>query len=81
MSEVTKTKKTTKYSYKFYEPKKGLAEKVCSITGKKLPIDNFWKDKYMKDGYTSYSKEGYKLRWIVKDPKFIGKKYQSMNRE
>ena len=69
-----------KTEYKFYEPKEGLKEKVCSITGKKLPIGDFWKDKYMKDGYTSYSKEGYRLRWIVKDPDYVGKKYQNMTR-
>lgn len=74
-------KETKKVEQKFYAPKEGLKEKVCSVTGKKLPITDFWKDKYMKDGYTSYSKEGYKLRWIKKDPKYVSKKYQNMNRE
>ena len=68
-------------AFKGYAPKKGLKEKVCSVTGKKLPISEFWKDRWMKDGYTSYSKEGYRLRWIDKDPAYKSKRhYNNMSR-
>lgn len=78
---MSESKAKAKKEPTFYAPKAGLKTKVCSITGKNLPISDFWKDKYMKDGYTSYSKEGYNLRWIKKDPKYQSKKYQNMNRE
>jgi len=76
-------KKMSKQSnFKGYEPQKGLTHKVCSITGKDLPISEFWKDRYMKDGYTSYSKEGYRLRWIDKNPKYKSKRnYNNITRE
>lgn len=72
-------KEAKKTEIVFHEPQKGLTEKKCSILGKVFPINCFWKDKYMKDGYTSYTKEGYKKRWILKDPTFAGKKYRKMD--
>ena len=76
---MSKTKKYSSKDFKGFAPKKGLAKKVCSITGKELSIKEFWKDRWMKDGYTSYSKEGYRLRWIIKDPKFASKRtYRQM---
>ena len=71
-----------KETYTFYKPKEGLTKKTCNICNKELPIGNFWKDKYLKDGYTNYCKVCYKKRWIDKDPAYQGKrKYQDMNRK
>ena len=72
---MTKQKK-----FKGYSPKIGLKTKTCSITGKTLPIKEFSKDRWMRDGYTSYSKEGYKLRWVDKDPKYVSKKFRNEDR-
>jgi len=75
-----KTKTYKASDFKGFAPKKGLKTKVCSITGKTLPIKEFWKDRWMKDGYTSYSKEGYRLRWITKDPAYKSKRsYRQMD--
>lgn len=75
----TKAKTYKASDFKGFAPDKKVKTKVCSITGKKLPITEFWKDRWMKDGYTSYSKEGYRLRWILKDPAYKSKRtYRQM---
>ena len=59
--------------YKFYSPA-NLTEITCNQCGKTLPITEFWKDKYMKSGYSSYCKTCYNLRWgTKKDKNFVGK--------
>lgn len=61
---------------------KDIKTKECYICGKELGINNFWKDKYLKDGYTGYCKKCYKDRWInKKDKAQKGKrKYNNMCR-
>ena len=59
--------------YKFYS-QADLKEKTCNQCGKTLPITSFWKDKYMKSGFSSYCKECYNKRWgTKKDKNFVGK--------
>ena len=67
--------------YAGYKSKKGLTKKVCNICQKDLSIKNFWKDKYLLDGYCGYCKDCYKKRWVLKDPAYASKnKYQTMSR-